>query len=58
MASLEPTLASMAPGNTDGAPIEGRVSMRAAIGIAIALPVAVIFCLVYMTMLMLEAWRE
>jgi len=32
--------------------------MRAALGIAIALPVAAIFCLVYMTMLMLEAWRE
>lgn len=58
MASLEPTLASMAPGNTDGLPVEGRLSMRAAIGIAIALPVAAIFCLVYMLMLILEAWRE
>jgi hypothetical protein len=48
----------MASGNTDGLRIEGRVSMRAAIGIVIALPIAAIFCLVYMTMLMLEAWRE
>jgi hypothetical protein len=58
MASFEPTLQAMASGNTDGLGIEGRVSMRAAIGIAIAVPVAAIFCLVYMTMLMLEAWRE
>jgi hypothetical protein len=32
--------------------------MRAAIGIAIALPVTAIFCLVYLLMLLLEAWRE
>jgi hypothetical protein len=48
----------MVSGNTDGLATGGRFSMRAAIGIAIALPVAAIFCLVYMTMLMLEAWRE
>jgi hypothetical protein len=48
----------MVSGNTDTLGIEGRVSMRTAIGIVIALPVAAIFCLVYMTMLMLEAWRE
>jgi hypothetical protein len=48
----------MVSGNTDSLRVEGRLSMRAAIGIAIALPVAAIFCLVYMTMLMLEAWRE
>lgn len=48
----------MVSGNTDSLQMEGRLSMRAAIGIAIALPVAAIFCLVYMTMLLLEAWRE
>jgi hypothetical protein len=48
----------MVSGNTDSLRVEGRLSMRAAIGVAIALPVAAIFCLVYMTMLMLEAWRE
>jgi hypothetical protein len=48
----------MAFGNTDRLGIEGRLSMRAALGIAIAIPVAAIFCLVYMTMLLLEAWRE
>jgi hypothetical protein len=48
----------MVSGNTDGLGVEGRLSMRAAIGIVIALPVAAIFCLVYMMMLMLEAWRE
>jgi threonine/homoserine/homoserine lactone efflux protein len=32
--------------------------MRATIGIAIALPVAAVFCLAYLTMLALEAWRD
>jgi hypothetical protein len=32
--------------------------MRATIGIAIALPVAVIFCLAYLTVLALEALRD
>jgi hypothetical protein len=57
-ASSEPIVQSMVFGNTDTLGIEGRLSMRTAIGIVIALPVAAIFCLVYMTMLMLEAWRE
>jgi hypothetical protein len=57
-ASFAPILLGMVSGNTDTLGIEGRVSMRTAIGIVIALPVAAIFCLVYMTMLMLEAWRE
>lgn len=52
------TLESMESGNIDRLRIEGRPSMRAAIGIAIALPIAAIFCLVYLMMLMLEAWRE
>jgi hypothetical protein len=38
--------------------IEERISLRAAIGIAIAVPVAAIFCLAYLTMLALEAFRD
>ena len=57
-AACDPTLQGMASGSTDGLEIEGRLSMRAAIGIAIAVPVAAIFCLIYLMMLMLEAWRE
>ena len=51
----EPTLAYMASGNTDEAK---GVSMRATIGIAIALPIAAIFCLAYLIMLALEACRD
>ena len=57
-AGFAPTVQVMASGNTDRLGLEGRLSMRAAIGIAIAVPIAAIFCLVYMMMLMLEAWRE
>jgi hypothetical protein len=56
--ALETTVASMASGNTDGLQSKGRLSMRATIGIAIALPVAAIFCLAYLTMLALEAFRD
>lgn len=55
---LELTLACMASANTDGLRSKGRLSMRATIGIAIALPVAAIFCVAYLTMLALEAFRD
>jgi hypothetical protein len=32
--------------------------MRVMLGIAIALPVAAVFCLAYLTVLALEAWRD
>lgn len=48
----------MASGNTEQLQITESVSMRAAIGIVIALPVAAIFCLAYLTMLALEAFRD
>ena len=48
----------MACDNTDRLQSKGRLSMRATIGIAIALPVAAIFCVAYLTMLALEALRD
>ncbi len=32
--------------------------MRAMLGIAIALPIAAVFCLSYLMMLALETWRD
>lgn len=48
----------MASGNTDSPQTKVRLSMHATIGIAIALAVAAVFCLAYLTMLALEAWRD
>lgn len=55
---LELTLPFMASGNIAQLHIKGRPSLRAAVGIAIALPAAAIFCLAYLTMLALEAIRD
>jgi hypothetical protein len=56
--SRELSLASMDSGNTDSVQIKGRLSMRVMLGIAIALPIAAVFCLAYLTVLAFEAWRD
>jgi hypothetical protein len=45
-------------GNTDSLQAQGRLSMRVMFGIAIALPLAALFCLSYLTLLALESWRD
>jgi hypothetical protein len=48
----------MDSGNSDSLPTQGRLSMRVLFGIAIALPVAAVFCLSYLILFALETLRE
>ena len=45
-------------GNTDSLQPQGTLSMRVMLGIAIALPLAALFCLAYLSLLGLETWRD
>jgi threonine/homoserine/homoserine lactone efflux protein len=45
-------------GDTDSLQPQGRLTMRLMLGTAIALPLAGLFCLAYLTFLALETWRD
>jgi hypothetical protein len=44
--------------NSDSLQTKEWLSMRVMLGTAIALPIAAVFCLAYLTVLAFEAWRD
>ena len=56
--SFDSSVSPMTPVTLTRTEPQGRLTMRVLLGTAIALPIAAIFCLAYLTLLALEALRD